>query len=54
MIYAVLWFCLLAGLYIGLYLLNKRTPEPEGCVKMEACRGCANVACTKYERGDDR
>ena len=36
----------LIGLFIFTYLLNKRTPKPEGCENLEEnCEGCQITSC---------
>lgn len=43
---AILFFGSLVGIYIFLYLMNKKTPLPEGCENLRAdCEGCHDVAC---------
>ena len=37
-------FVVLVGSFIGIYILNQRTPKPEGIESME-CNGCSNVRC---------
>ncbi|WP_296240557.1 hypothetical protein [uncultured Faecalicoccus sp.] len=45
-ILAVLFFAALVLIYIGLYLMNKKTPLPEGCENLKAdCEGCHDYAC---------
>lgn len=37
----------LIGLYILFYLLNKKTPKPEGCEHLEEnCEGCQITSCS--------
>jgi hypothetical protein len=36
---------LVIGLYIGSYVLNKRTPVPEGIVMIEGCDSCSTASC---------
>lgn len=44
---AILFFGLLVGIYIALYLMNKKTPVPEGCENLKAdCEGCKDYSCT--------
>ena len=46
-ILAVLFFAVLVAIYITLYLLNKKTPLPEGCENLKAdCEGCKDFSCT--------
>lgn len=48
MVTALLWMALLIAIYITTYLLNKKTPKPEGCEEMSECSGCANIACSHH------
>ena len=44
---AILFFGALVAIYIVLYLMNKKTPKPEGCEDLKAdCDGCKDFACT--------
>ena len=44
---AILFFGLLVAIYIILYLMNKKTPLPEGCENLKAeCERCKDYACT--------
>ncbi len=46
-LYAILFFGLLVAIYIILYLMNKKTPKPEGCEDLHAdCDGCKDFGCT--------
>lgn len=46
-LYAILFFGLLVAIYITLYLMNKKTPKPEGCEDLHAdCEGCKDFGCT--------
>ncbi|MGM9946824.1 hypothetical protein [Floccifex sp.] len=48
-ILAILFFGILLGIYIFLYLSNKKTPLPEGCENLKAdCEGCHDFACTNH------
>jgi hypothetical protein len=46
------------GLFIGSYLLNKKTPKPEGCEDTsKECGACGIVSCSHHpinnkEKGD--
>lgn len=46
------------GLFIGSYLLNKKTPKPEGCQETsKECGACGIVSCSHHpvnsnEKGD--
>lgn len=47
-------FSILMALYIGSYLLNKRTKRPDGCEDLTAsCTGCAITTCGHYEGEDN-
>jgi hypothetical protein len=46
---AILFFGTLVGIYIFLYLANKRTPLPPGCENLRAdCEGCHDVSCMNH------
>ncbi len=56
-----LGFLVVAGiiaLYIGTYVLNKRTPAPEGCevaISEATCGACTNYSCgikQEYAKGE--
>ena len=52
---AILFFALLVTIYIVLYLLNKKTPLPEGCENLKAdCEGCKDYACTNNPAHNSR
>lgn len=36
-------------LFVFAYIMNKRTPKPEGCELDAACKGCPITSCLKYE-----
>lgn len=36
-------------LFVVAYILNKRTPKPEGCQLDSACKGCPITSCLKNE-----
>lgn len=43
----ILFFAALVGIYIFLYLMNKKTPKPEGCEDLKPdCEACRDFACT--------
>ena len=45
-ILGALLLIVLIGLFIFTYLLNKRTPKPEGCENLEEnCEGCQITSC---------
>lgn len=46
---AILVFSVLVAVYIGTYLLNKRTKKPAGCEDLTAsCTGCAVTSCSHH------
>lgn len=52
---AILFFALLVTIYIVLYLMNKKTPLPEGCEYLKAdCEGCKDYACTNNPAHNSR
>ena len=38
----------LIALFIGTYLLNKKTPKPDGCKEHVECEGCKIVSCSHH------
>ena len=52
---AILFFARLVTSYIVLYLMNKKTPLPEGCENLKAdCEGCKDYACTNNPAHNSR
>lgn len=52
---AILFFALLVTIYIVLYLMNKKTPLPEGCENLKVdCEGCKDYACTNNPAHNSR
>lgn len=48
-ILAVVVVVISVGLFIFTYLLNKRTPKPEGCESIGSeCEGCQITSCSHY------
>lgn len=47
-IWAIVWLAILIVVFIGTYILNKNTPQPEGCEEMSECGGCNNIACSHH------
>ena len=42
-------------LFIGTYLLNKRTPKPEGCEEIGSeCEGCQITSCSNYKEKEKK
>lgn len=42
-------------LFIGTYILNKRTPKPEGCEDVGSeCEGCQITSCSHYKQKDEK
>lgn len=47
-------FALLVTIYIGSYLLNKRTKKPAGSEDLTAsCTGCAITTCGHHPGGEE-
>lgn len=44
---AIVIVALGVGLFIGTYLLNKRTKVPDNCPKLD-CEGCSFKSCSKH------
>ena len=50
---AILFFGALVAIYIVLYLMNKKTPKPEGCEDLKAdCDGCTNNPAHNQVKGE--
>lgn len=48
---AILVFGALIGIYIVLFLLNKKTPLPPGCENLKAeCNGCHDLSCMNHPK----
>lgn len=46
---AILFFAALVGIYIFLFLANKKTPLPPGCENLKAaCGSCQDRACMNH------
>ena len=42
-------------LFIGTYVLNKRTPKPDGCEDVGSeCEGCQITSCSNYKQKDEK
>lgn len=42
-------------LFIGTYILNKRTPKPDGCEDVGSeCEGCQITSCSNYKQKDEK
>ena len=54
-ILAIVLIVVLVGLFIGTYILNKRTPKPEGCEEVGAeCEGCQMTSCSHYKGKEEK
>ena len=43
------------ALFIGTYILNKRTPKPEGCEDVGSeCEGCQITSCSNYKSKEEK
>lgn len=52
---AILFFGALVGLYIFLFLKNKKTPVPPGCENLKSeCTGCRDWACINNPHHNER
>ena len=41
--------------FIGTYILNKRTPKPEGCEDIGSeCEGCQITSCSHYKEKEEK
>lgn len=58
-VYAVVFFAVLAGIYCIGYYLNHKTPKPKGCENLKAeCDGCKITSCMNnpihdYKKGEE-
>ena len=54
-IIAVAIIVVLVVLFIGTYVLNKRTPKPEGCEDLGSeCEGCQITSCSHYKEKEEK
>ena len=55
-IIAVVVVLLSVGLFIGTFILNKRTPKPDGCENLGSeCEGCQMSSCSHYvEKNEEK
>lgn len=57
-LYGAIILVVLIGIFIFSYLLNKRTPKPEGCQNLDECEGCQLVSCSHHpsnnKEGNDK
>lgn len=44
-LYAFLIIAVLVFLYIGAFLLNKKTKKPDGCEDVTGCSSCSVTSC---------
>lgn len=53
-IMAVVIMIVMIGVFIGSYLLNKKTPKPEGCENLdENCEGCQITSCSHHKNNKE-
>lgn len=45
---AVIFLTILIGIYITTYILNNKTPKPEGCEELAECSACHNFTCSHH------
>lgn len=49
LVLAIVFFGALVGLYIFLFLMNRRTPKPEGCENLRPdCSACRDYSCANH------
>ena len=54
-ILAIVLIVVLVVLFIGTYILNKRTPKPEGCEDLGSeCEGCQITSCSHYKEKEEK
>lgn len=55
-ILAIIILLVCVGLFIGSFILNKRTPKPEGCENLGSeCEGCQITSCSHYvEKNEEK
>ena len=54
-ILAVLVVIISVFLFILTYILNKRTPKPEGCENVGSeCEGCQITSCSHYVKKEEK
>ena len=54
-ILAIVFIVALVALFIGTYILNKRTPKPEGCEEIgDECEGCQMTSCSHYKQKEEK
>lgn len=53
-ILAILVVIISVALFIFTYLINKRTPKPEGCQDLSGeCEGCQITSCSNYRKKEE-
>ncbi|MBB5183259.1 hypothetical protein [Catenisphaera adipataccumulans] len=51
LVYGILFLGALVGIYIFLYIQNKKTPVPKGCENLKAdCEGCKITSCSLRDK----
>lgn len=54
-ILAIIIILVCVGLFIFSYVLNKRTPKPEGCENIgDECEGCQMTSCSHYRKKEEK
>ena len=54
-ILTIVFVVALVALFIGTYILNKRTPKPEGCEDIGSeCEGCQITSCSHYKEKEEK
>ena len=53
-VYALIVFAVVSVLFIVTYVLNKRTPKPEGCENIGSeCEGCQITSCSHHQNKNE-
>lgn len=54
-IIAIFLVVVCVAIFLGTYILNKRTPKPEGCEDMSGeCEGCQITSCSNYKAKNEK
>lgn len=54
MLFAIILFVILSGIFILTYVLNKRIPKPDGCDEIdESCMNCSNTLCKHSKKNNE-
>lgn len=54
-ILAVVIIVVSVAIFIATYILNKRTPKPEGCEDVTSeCEGCQITSCSHHKNNNEK